>query len=390
MSSVYTPGLTVTEATVIIRERRLPLSGQVTVSHGEALHWDSTVARTDLPARGTIRADGTPASLGELVATRMGRRVLDRLVTPVVSGVHAADPGSLDVDAVAPGLRAALAALGSLGAAVGSMRALAPAGAAVAGLTGGMFTLIDALVADVSARGGAVETRAAVVQVERSGPRQWVVRVAAGAGGPARTLRTDRLVLALPGPAATDLLAPHLPALAHARPDPGADVVLATLVLDAPALDRAPRGTGVLVAPGVTSVRARALTHATAKWAWLAAAAGPGRHVVRLSYGAAAGATGRGMDDVARLTLPELTTVALRDAATLLGVPLDAAQVAGSARVRWSASLPQPSAAHRSTAALARSAAAGLSGLELCGSWLAGNGLAAVVADARATGRSHS
>lgn len=51
MSSVYTPGLTVTEGTVITRERRLPLSGHVTVTTGETLHWNSTVARTELPGR---------------------------------------------------------------------------------------------------------------------------------------------------------------------------------------------------------------------------------------------------------------------------------------------------------------------------------------------------
>ncbi|QTE29455.1 protoporphyrinogen/coproporphyrinogen oxidase [Pengzhenrongella sicca] len=340
-----------------------------------------------LPAAvGATGRDGSPASLAHLVATRMGRRVLDRLVTPVVAGIHAADPGDLDVESVAPGLRAALAARGSLGAAVGSLRALAPAGAAVAGLTGGMFTLVDALVADVRARGGRVEAHARVVAIDRAPTADaaaWVVRIAASPAGPGRDARPERVltaagvVLALPGPAAAELLAPHLPALERARPDPGADVVLATLVLDAPALDRAPRGTGVLVAPGVAGVRARALTHASAKWAWLAAAAGPGRHVLRLSYGAAA----------APLTPDELTALALRDAATLLGVPLDAAQVIASARVRWSQSLPQPSAAHRATVEATRVGAGGLAGLEVCGAWLAGNGLAAVVADARAAGR---
>ena len=229
-----------------------------------------------LPASfGTVTSDGTPASLGALVARRMGRRVLDRLVMPVVSGVHAADPNELDLDTVAPGLRAALAARGSLGAAVASMRALVPAGSAVAGLTGGMHTIIDALADDIRARGGQIETWTQVTAIaragsdetepDRTGPAateppttapEWVVTVAAVApragvaGSPERVLRTRRLVLALPGPAAAALLTPHVPALARTRPEPGADVVLATLVLDAPVLDAAPRGTGVLVAPG--------------------------------------------------------------------------------------------------------------------------------------------
>lgn len=348
-------------------------------------------------ARGTTRRDGSAASLGDLVAARMGPRVLDRLVTPVVSGVHAADPGALDVDAVAPGLRAALASRGSLGAAVGSMRALAPAGAAVAGLVGGMFTLVDALVTDVEERGGRVEASSRVTALERDDVG-WVIRVDAAPGRPERVISAPRVVLALPGPAAAALLAPHLPETVVVRPDAGADVVLVTLVLDAPALDRAPRGTGVLVAAGVAAVRARALTHATAKWAWLARAAGPSRHVVRLSYGPPVGAAGAGrpgtaaapsppVPEVSRLPLPELTALALRDAATLLGVPLANVQVVDSARVRWAASLPRPSAAHHATVVAARGAVATLPGLQACGAWLAGNGLAAVVSDAQATAR---
>ena len=347
--------------------------------------------------RGTVRSDGTAASLGELVATRMGPRVLDRLVTPVVAGVHAVDPSEAAVDAVAPGLRAALGAHGSLGAAVRSLRALAPAGAAVAGLNGGMFGLVDALVAEITARGGRIEPAARVIAIDRgiggggsvSPARQpgWVVRLAPAPGGTERTVLARRLVLALPGPAAADLLAPHVPGLAAERPDAGADVVLATLVLDAPALDAAPRGTGVLVAPNVSGIRARALTHATSKWAWLAAAAGPGRHVLRLSYGRAAGTGSRPGPDLARLPLADLTVVALRDASALLGVPLTASQLVGSARVRWAQSLPHPSPAHQATAAKVRAAVASLAGLEVCGSWLAGNGLAAVVADAQRAGR---
>lgn len=336
-------------------------------------------------ARGTIRRDGAPASLGALVATRMGRRVLDRLVTPVISGVHAADPSDLAVDAVAPGLHAELIARGSLGAAVVAMRALAPAGSAVAGLTGGMHTLVDALAADILAHGGRIETGARVVAIERSAPGGWTVRVAGNPGAADRIVSTPRLMLALPGPAAADLLAPHVPGLATAPPQPGADVVLATLVLDAPALDAAPRGTGVLVAPGTRGVRAKALTHATAKWAWLASAAGPGRHVLRLSYGQAPTAT-RSATDIAGLTLAELTTVALRDAQTLLGVRLDSSQVVQSARVRWSQSLPKPSPAQHATVAAARAGVAALPDLDVCGAWVAGNGLAAVVADARAAG----
>jgi oxygen-dependent protoporphyrinogen oxidase len=101
---------------------------------------------------------------------------------------------------------------------------------------------------------------------------------------------------------------------------PTRTVTLATLVLDAPQLDAAPRGTGVLVAQGAVGVRARALTHATAKWAWLAERSGD-KHIVRLSYA----------DDPA--DLPE---IARADAAALLGVTIEPGAVVDFARVQWS------------------------------------------------------
>jgi protoporphyrinogen/coproporphyrinogen III oxidase len=101
--------------------------------------------------------------------------------------------------------------------------------------------------------------------------------------------------------------------------DPGTKIVLATLVVDQPLLDRAPRGTGVLVAPGAPGIGARALTHSTAKWAWLAERA-EGKHVLRLSYDT---------DDA------DLAERARADAATLLGVPLPQSAVLDFGRVQW-------------------------------------------------------
>jgi len=196
-------------------------------------------------------------------------------------------------------------------------------------------------------------------------------------------VRADRLVVATP--AAVDLLRDVAPGLANVALDPGAEVTLVTLVLDAPALDSAPRGTGVLVSPAARGVRAKALTHATAKWAWLARAAGPGRHVVRLSYGMA----GDGPAPSA-LSDDELVAVALRDASVLLGTPLGQDQLVASARVAWSQSLPRPSGAHREAVARVRAAASTVPGLAVCGAWVAGNGLASVVPDARAAVRSLS
>nr|WP_245530395.1 FAD-dependent oxidoreductase [Cellulomonas flavigena] len=327
-----------------------------------------------LPAR--VGADA--GTLGALVRARMGAAVVERLVQPVVGGVHAADPDDLAVDAVAPGLREALAASGgSLARAVRRLRAAAPAGAAVEGVRGGVHRLVEALVADVTAHGGVLLPRTRVESVSRTADGTLAVgtRDLHRPPRPSRDLRTQRLVVA--SPAAAHLLdgldGARLDGVAL---DTGAPVTLVTLVLDAPALDAAPRGTGVLVGAGATDVRAKALTHATAKWAWLADAAGPGRHVVRLSYG-------RAGDEGELPGGDELVDLGLADAATLLGVPLARSALRGSAVVRWTQSLPRPSAAHRAAVAAVRAAAGSAPGVAVCGAWAAGNGLASVVPDAR-------
>lgn len=342
-------------------------------------------ARVGLGVRRRGGAADGPVSLGRLVRIRLGRRVLDRLVAPVVTGVHSAHPDDVDLDAVLPGLRARLLRRGrrpgSLAAAVAEMRAAAPAGSAVAGVTGGMHRMVTALADDVAGRGVHLRTGARVTGLARGTPeeagRGWVLSLADGA-----TLTAASVVLAVPGPVAGGLLGGLVPAVraVHSGRDTG--VVLATLVLDAPALDAAPRGTGVLVADGATGVRAKALTHATAKWPWLATAAGPGRHVVRLSYGRAGApasdASGAPASDALR-------AAALTDAAALLGIPLTEDVVVGFARTPWPGGLPHATPGHRERVDRVRTALADQPRLWACGAWLAGTGLASVVADAHAT-----
>jgi oxygen-dependent protoporphyrinogen oxidase len=384
--------------------RELPRTGVLGIP---ANPWDPEVRRT-LGTLGSLRASLDrllPASVGAgagvtsvsaLVRARMGSRVLERLVSPVVGGVHSADPGLLDVDMVAPGLRAGLRRHGSLAAAVSAQRRgagensgaagagtplqpgqagkPAKAGSAVAGLEGGMHTLVDALVEDLRRRGVALLANTAATSVSRT-PEGWLVE----AGGAA--FRTALLVVAVDGPAAVGLLEHAVPLIAGKKPASGPDVKLVTMVLDKPDLDRRPRGTGILVAPQTPGIEAKALTHATGKWDWLAAAAGQGRHVVRLSYGRVDGASvhqpaGPETDD-------ELFAAALRDASALLGVQIAGGDVRGWDVVRWRGSLPFAAVGHRARAAEIRQACTAAGGLAIVGGWVAGNGLAAVVADTR-------
>lgn len=156
-----------------------------------------------------------------------------------------------------------------------------------------------------------------------------------------------------------------------------APVELVTIVIDEPALDAAPRGSGLLVVPG-SQLHAKALTHATAKWSWLAEQAGPHRHVVRVSFGrqGEANATG-GLDD------DELLTIALADASVMLGVELRRESVVGFNRVSWTGTQPTAARGQRERANAVRALVDEIPDLAVTGGWLAGTGLASVVPDAR-------
>ena len=275
-------------------------------------------------------------TLGDLVRRRMGSGMLEKLVAPVTQGVHSAHPDDLALDRVAPGLRAAMRRTGSLARGVSQLRAAAPAGSAVAGIRGGVHRIVDELVADLDRLGVEVQLGARVTSVEPGAVTLGATRV------------EGTVVVA----------APSVPGAVESPTDAAASerVTLATLVVDVAALDSAPRGSGVLVASGTPGVRARALTHATAKWGWLAERAGSGRHVLRLSYDAA-----DAPDD--------LSEVARADAAALLGVEIPPAAVVDVARVDWVRPGPSGAAAP---------------GIALVGEAASGTGLASVIAAATA------
>jgi oxygen-dependent protoporphyrinogen oxidase len=269
-------------------------------------------------------AGAKAVTLGELVRRRMGDDVLEKLVAPIVNGVHSAPPDELELDRVAPHLRAALRREGSLARAVRSLRAAAPAGSAVAGIRGGIARIVDELVADLERFGADVRlnTRARSVTVGSVTIDDDVL------GG--------HIVVATSG-----LLGAPTPTAPRV-------VTLATLVVDQPLLDAAPRGTGVLVADRTPGIRAKALTHATAKWPWLAERAG-GKHVLRLSYG----------EDHA-----DLAEIARADAAALLGLSIEPSAVVDFARVQWTRTTVEETAPD---------------GVTLVGEGIAGTGLANII-----------
>lgn len=344
---------------------------------------------------------GHQHSLGRLVTSRMGVKVRDRLVAPVTSGVYSASPEEIDVDVAAPGLNAALARVGSLSGAVqalrdqGAARAAKAPGSAVEGIDGGMHGLVDALVADLGRLGVDVRMRTAAERIVRSGDA-WTVTAVAPAdpeasdtadtaesdapGGQEPTadvvgeLTADAVIVAVDEAAARRLLSDAVPALAVAGVAPAPEIEIVTLLLDARALDAAPRGTGVLTVPG--SHTAKALTHSTAKWRWLRAAAGD-RHIVRVSFGTQGEAAATaGLDDGA-------AALALAEASALLDVPLPASSLIAAHRGRFVQSQPASVIGVAERRAAARAAVRAVPGLAAVGAWLAGTGLAQVIPDAK-------
>ncbi len=269
------------------------------------------------------------ATLGELVRRRMGAAVLEQLVAPVVRGVHSADPDDLPVERAAPTLRAALHREGSLSHAVAGIRASSPAGSQVAGIRGGMVRLVDRLLADLERFGVELRLDAAPDEVAPD-------HVTVGAE------RLDGEVV---------VAAPRVGDAPGSAPDAGRLISLVTLVVDRPELDAAPRGTGVLVELGAPGVRARALTHLTAKWPWIAESAA-GLHALRLSYDGRFGG-------------PEAISQAVADAGVLLGIPLNAPLDADV--ITWERAVPRTHS---------------VDGMHYVGEAGAGTGLAAVIAQA--------
>ncbi len=313
---------------------------------------------------------GKELNLARLVRTRMGDAVLDRLVAPLSAGRFGIVPDRVDVSAAAPGLSSALTRTGSLGGAVADLL-VDRDGPAVESLDGGLAPLVDALAARLGDLGAELVTGARVDAVEPTADG-WSVRA-----GDEELAAADVVVVAT-GPAdAARLLGPHAGAGVAEMTDAAAWREIVTLVVDAPALDAAPRGAQVYAVPG--SGRASGLVHQTARWEWLAQAAGPGRHVLQVAFDRPAGdPVEPGRDDA------DLVAIARDEASALLGVALDDTAMRGWHRRGFALPLPASALGHDGHATAVRAAVGAVPGLAVVGAWLAGSGLAAVVAAARA------
>lgn len=310
------------------------------------------------PARPLRWVVGGDTDLASLVADRFGAQVVARSVDPLLGGVYAGRSATIGVRAALPALAARLdAGAASLSAAVAA--ALPPPSdrPVFGGVRDGYGVLLDAL----RRAAAATECRAPFVGLSRDGAGWQVDPVG----------RVDGVLLAVPAPAAADLLrgvAPVAAAAAAAIPSASSAVVALAVPADSPL----PPNSGILIGTG-EPVGAKAFTFSSRKWPHLRGRQLAGRSValLRASFGR------YGDDAVLARSNPELVATAVADLATVTGVTVTPLAVHVQ---RWPAALPQYRPGHAGLVAAIESSVAELAGLEVAGAYLGGVGVPACVA----------
>ncbi|WP_406413388.1 protoporphyrinogen oxidase [Streptomyces sp. NBC_01614] len=332
---------------------------------------DEGLARIERDADLPRTEVGDDVAVGEYVAARLGREVVDRLVEPLLGGVYAGDAYRISMRSAVPQLYRAATTHDSLTEGVREIQARAAAGRQTGpvfmGIEGGVGQLPLAVAESVRARGGEIVTGAPVTELRREASEGW--RVVAGD----RVLHADAVVVAVPAPAAAGLLRAEAPeAAAELDGIEYASMALVTLAYRRADTDL-PAGSGFLVPP-VDGRTIKASTFASQKWGWIADE-NPDAVVLRTSVGRYGETEILGRDD------DHLVDVSRRDlrAATGLGAtPLE------TRVTRWTDGLPQYPVGHHARVARVREHVAKVPGLAVCGAQYDGVGIPACIASAYA------
>jgi oxygen-dependent protoporphyrinogen oxidase len=196
-----------------------------------------------------------------------------------------------------------------------------------------------------------------------------------GSAAAPQQIEADAVVLATPARAFGRLLSPLLPEASGWTDLRYASVAVVTLVVR----DARTEGSGLLVPPGGLPT-IKALTHSSAKWAWVAEAAlrrwGRGVSVVRASVGRV------GEEELLQLPDEALVQRTFAEAQELPG--WGRSHLITGHVSRWGAGLPQYGIGHLDRVAALRAALSGEPGLAVCGAALDGVGIAACLASAAA------
>ncbi|MYX96553.1 protoporphyrinogen oxidase [Streptomyces sp. SID486] len=338
------------------------LSGVLSAEGLARIGRDADLPRTEV---------GDDVAVGEYVAARLGREVVDRLVEPLLGGVYAGDAYRISMRSAVPQLFRAARAHTSLTEGVREIQAQTAAsgqtGPVFMGIVGGVGQLPLAVAASVRARGGEILTGTPARELRREAAGGW--RVTAGE----RVLHADAVIVAVPAPAAARLLRTESPGAAAEL----AAVEYASMALVTLAYRRAeaalPEGSGFLVPP-VDGRTIKASTFASRKWGWIGEE-DPDVVVLRTSVGRYGETEVLDGDDA---DLVEASRHDLRAATGLDAVPLE------TRVTRWTDGLPQYPVGHHARVARVREQVAKLPGLAVCGAQYDGVGVPACIASAYA------
>jgi oxygen-dependent protoporphyrinogen oxidase len=314
---------------------------------------------------------GDDVAVGEYVAARLGREVVDRLVEPLLGGVYAGDAYRISMRSAVPQLFQVAKTHTSLTDGVREIQARMAAnqqtGPVFMGIEGGIGTLPLAVAESVRARGGEILTGAPVTELRREAPGGWRV-VSAD-----RVLHAEAVVVAVPAPAAAGLLRAEAPEAAAEL----AGVEYASMALVTLAYRRSetalPEGSGFLVPP-VDGRTIKASTFASQKWGWIADE-NPDVVVLRTSVGRYGETKILERDDAG---LVEVSRHDLKAATGLDATPVQ------TRVIRWTDGLPQYPVGHHARVARIREHVAKLPGIAVCGAQYDGVGIPACIASAYA------
>jgi oxygen-dependent protoporphyrinogen oxidase len=248
-------------------------------------------------------------------------------------------------------------------------------------LRGGTGRLVDELTRALVARGVELRRGTSVGELRRltsDGAERWAVRTGPAHGGGAE-VEADGVVVAVPAPAAADLLRPHDGSLADALESiTYASVAIITLRFTDEAVGHPLDGSGFLVprdVGGGSDPLVTASTWLTSKWPELAR---PGDVLVRASVGR------QGDDRHTAMSDGELLSRCLTELGVMMGVrhpPVD------TVVTRWPQAFPQYAVGHLTRVAAIEGAAAELPGIALAGAALHGVGIPACIGSGRRAAR---
>ena len=371
-----------TESAAVLLARRLglgdalvhPSAGQAALAVGGRLEPVPPGTLMGIPreADGADHDAGTPllapgqdVTVGELVRSRYGDRIVDRQVDPLLGGVYAGRADELSLATTMPALARPARTEHTRGAAVRAAQDSAvrvPGRPVFATVAGGLTRLVAAAAA---ASGARISLGLPVRELARTA-HGW--RLLLGPAPAPQTDDVDAVVLAVPAKAAARLLAGvHADAAAVVGVLDYASVALVGLAL--PPDTPLPELSGFLV-PATEGTLIKAATFFTRKWAHLRRDGGP--VIVRTSIGRAGEEERLQRDDAS------LAAQAHAELGTLIGAPLP--PPAAFWVQRWGGGLPQYAPGHLDRVAAARAALADLPGLAMAGAAYDGVGIPACVA----------